>query len=216
MLTNRLTVTLALCACLATAGCARPTATATSATALTNVLATQSDPPTSPPSTTTASPDEQDTDAVGVNWDAPLPGGLMVAQGTDAAAAGQLTFKPLAPRFAEPIGIQVSDPSNTAPGDRAVAYLYRFPDGGTDFPYDGRVRVLEYHSQVTEAQLEEVAANPPGPPENFKVIQVAGHSALLVQANGIGRVQYVQDGVMIDVFGPAIPVAEVEELAANV
>jgi len=36
-----------------------------------------------------------------------------------------------------------------------------------------------------------------------------------VQANGIGRVQFIDNGLMIDVFGPAIPVAEVEKLAAE-
>jgi len=43
----------------------------------------------------------------------------------------------------------------------------------------------------------------------------SSNPALLVQADGIGRVQFIQDGVMYDITGPAAPVGVVEKLAAQ-
>jgi hypothetical protein len=150
-----------------------------------------------------------------INWDRPLPGGV-VASAITARTVGRLAFTPSLPRFAlRPTLVEVTNASATAPNWRAVAYVYRFPLG-PGFRGDGRVRVLEYQTKVTESQLEAVAANPPGPPADFRVIRVNGHGALLVQGNGIGRVQYILKGVMYDVTGPAISPAAAERLAAQI
>ncbi len=149
-----------------------------------------------------------------INWDAPLGDGKLTSAGA-AAKDGALPFAPRTPQFSiAPITVQVSDVATTQPADRAVAYVYKFPLGA-DFLTDGRVRVLEYATTSTEAELEGVAKNPPGPPEDFAVVTIAGHSALLVQANGIGRIQYIQNGIMYDITGPAAPTAVVEKLAAQ-
>jgi hypothetical protein len=150
-----------------------------------------------------------------INWDEPLPGGI-VSSAMSARTVGQLPFAPTLPRFPlQPALIEVTNASTTAPDWRTIAYVYRFPLG-PDFHGDGRVRVLEYQTKVTESQLEAVAANPPGPPADFRVIRVNGHGALLVQGNGVGRVQYILNGIMYDVTGPAISPAEAERLAAAI
>jgi len=143
-----------------------------------------------------------------INWDAPLG----EAKGTSPSAVakdGALTFTPRTPQFSiAPVTVQVSHP------DQAVAYVYRFPLG-VDFPTDGRIRVLEYATSSTETDLEGVVKNAPGPPEDFAVLTVAGHRALLVQADGVGRIQYIHNGVMYDITGPAAPTAVVKKLAAQ-
>ena len=150
-----------------------------------------------------------------INWDRPLPGGV-TASATSARTVGRLTFAPSLPRFVlRPALVEVTNASTTAPNWRAVAYVYRFPLG-PGFLGDGRVRVLEYQTKVTESELEAVAANPPGPPADFRVIRVNGHGALLVQGNGVGRVQYILKGIMYDVTGPAISPAAAERLAADI
>jgi len=93
--------------------------------------------------------------------------------------------------------------------------VYHFQTGRA-FPVDGRVVVLEYQAGVTEAQLEAVAADPPGPAADFTVIRVDGHGALLVHANGIGRVQFILHGVMYDVTGPAVSPQEAQYLASEI
>jgi len=54
--------------------------------------------------------------------------------------------------------VEVSDPATTAKADQAIAYIYHFPVGA-EFPNDGRVRILEYQATISQADLEEVAAN---------------------------------------------------------
>jgi len=143
-----------------------------------------------------------------INWDAPL-GDARLTSASAAAKDGALTFTPRTPQFSvAPVTVQVSDP------DQAVAYVYRFPLG-VDFPTDGRIRVLEYATSSTEADVEGVAKNAPGPPEDFVVLTVSGHRALLVQADGVGRIQYIQNGVMYDITGPAAPTDVVKKLAAQ-
>jgi hypothetical protein len=148
-----------------------------------------------------------------INWDSPLPGGKASSTGT-AQADGRLPFSPAVPQFGlRPILVQVT---GTAPtGARTVAFVYRFPLGKA-FPADGRVVVLEYQDEVTETQLEAVTANPAGPAADFTAIRINGHGALLVHANGIGRVQFILHGVMYDVTGPAVSPREAEHLASEV
>jgi len=149
-----------------------------------------------------------------INWDAPL-GDAKLTSARAAAKDGALTFTPRTPRFSvAPVDVQVSDPAATPPADRAVAYVYKFPIGA-DFPTDGRIRVLEYATSSSEADLEGVAKNPPGPAEDFAVITIAGHPALLVQADGVGRIQYIQNGIMYDITGPSAPTTVVKKLAAQ-
>ena len=148
-----------------------------------------------------------------INWDGPLPGGRTSSTRT-ARADGRLPFSPTIPQFGmRPALVQVT--STASPGLRAIAYVYHFPTGEA-FPVDGRVRVLEYQADVTELQLEAVAANPPGPAADFSVIRINGHGALLVHANGIGRVQFILHGVMYDVTGPAVSPQEAEHLASEI
>ena len=148
-----------------------------------------------------------------INWDSPLPGGKASSTRT-ARADGRLPFAPTVPQFGlPPTLVQVTGPASN--DQRTVAYVYHFPTGNA-FPVDGRVRVLEYQASITEKQLEAVAANPPGPAADFTVIMINGHGALLVHANGVGRVQFIEHGVMYDVTGPAVSPEEAEHLASEI
>lgn len=144
-----------------------------------------------------------------INWDNPIPDGAVVAL-SHARSAGALSFSPTAPGFGRaPVTVEVANPAMW----HAVAFVYHFPTG-PDFPVDGRVRVLEMETTVTQADLLAVASNPPGPASDFSVITISGHQALLVQGNGVGRVQFIRNGIEYDVTGPAVSPAEAEKLAA--
>lgn len=200
------------------AGCAvSPTkSSAPVITGSTEMSSTATAPTVETPSTTASMGTEPSLSPEGpkINWDAPLPEGKMSSV-DGAVRDGALTFIPTPPSFSmAPVAVQVSDPSLIATDDRAVVYIYRF-ETGPDFPTDGRVRVLEYATTSSETELEGVAKNPPGPAEDFSVISIAGHSALLVQGDGVGRVQFIREGVMFDVTGPAVPIAFAEKLAAQ-
>ena len=151
-----------------------------------------------------------------INWGSPLPGGKSTSAQM-ARAQGRLPFSPTIPQFGiGPSLVQVSNPADTTSPDLGtVAFVYHFPTGKA-FPVDGRVTLLEYQSQVTETQLEAVTANPPGPAEDFTVIRINGHGALLVHANGIGRVMFVLHAIMYDLKGPALSPQEAEHLASQI
>ncbi len=101
---------------------------------------------------------EQDRDNMKINWDAPLPNGLVTTLAR-SADVGALAFTPRVPKLSiEPSTVEVSDPATTAKADQAIAYIYHFPVGA-EFPNDGRVRILEYQATISQADLEEVAAN---------------------------------------------------------
>jgi hypothetical protein len=145
-----------------------------------------------------------------VNWDKPIPDGQDVDLG-EAKSAGHLRFDPQLPAFGRsPVRIQVADPADF----HAIAFVFHFPTGG-DFGSDGRVRVLESDADISEEQLFAVAADPPGPQEDFSVITLGTQRALLVQSNGVGRVQFIRDGVEYDVSGATVTPAGAESLASK-
>ncbi len=149
-----------------------------------------------------------------IDWDKPFRDGVGTTT-AGAKTAGALTFQPRPPRFAEPpVSILVTNPATTPLDQRAVAFVYRFPTG-TDFPTDGRVVVTQTATDLTVANLEATVADPPGPPENFRMIDLAGQPALLIQGDGVGRVRFIRNRVMFDITGPAVSPAVVSQLATQ-
>lgn len=150
-----------------------------------------------------------------VNWDKPFFDGPQTSV-AGARTAGRLPFLPSLPRLPRPpVRIQVTNPGTTPPEQRAVAIVYRFPIG-PDFPTDGRVVVEESATGQTVAGLEATVEDPPGPAEDFRMIDVAGERALLSQHGGVGRVTFIRHGVTFDITGPAVSPAMAVRLARQV
>lgn len=148
---------------------------------------------------------------ISIIWDRPIPDGTVVSTIDEAVQVGKLTFTPLLPNFGVlPVSIEVADPTEF----QATAFMYNFPLSA-EFPTDGHVRVLESKALISQQALLNVVSNPPGPAEDFKVVQIAGQDALLVQGNGVGRVQFIRDGIQFDVTGPEISPEECERLASQ-
>lgn len=146
------------------------------------------------------------------DWDRPFKDGLQTTT-SDARTAGQLSFAPQLPHFVQsPVRIQVTDPAATPQDQRAVAFVYRFPTG-VNYPTDGRVVVTQTATDQTVANLDTTVEDPPGPPENFRMIDVAGQRALLITGDGVGRVRFIRSGVMFDITGPAVSPTVVSKLA---
>jgi hypothetical protein len=166
-----------------------------------------------------ANPSNSETTSVGtragaqnegpvINWDKPLGEGPIVADLATAMRVGRLSFTPIQPRFSQPpTSIQVAQ----KPNELAIAFVYNFPRGRA-FPTDGRVQVLETVAAITSADLLGVIHNPPGPAQDFVDIHLGEQDALLIQSDGIGRVQFIEAGVEFDVAGPALSVAEAQTL----
>ena len=114
---------------------------------------------------------------VSIDWSAPLPDGLPSSADT-AQKDGGLGFTPVLPNFGRaPSLVQVTNPDAVSGDSRAVAYVFDFGPSAPGFGGDGRVRLLEYATKLTNADLAELAANPPGPAANFQMTTVGNHAA---------------------------------------
>ena len=156
-----------------------------------------------------------------INWDIPIPNGIMVPAG-EAQRLGQLPFEPVLPEYSlPPVRVVVTDPESEAEELRAVTYVYDFSSrqGFTD---DGRVRVLEGVADFSDELFGEVVASHEGFPdaENYDVITIAGRDALFIHTESTGRVRFARQGVYFDIAGPALlpntAVLLAEDLAATV
>jgi hypothetical protein len=144
-----------------------------------------------------------------IDWSHPLAAGRASSR-TEARAAGRLGFDPIVPSWSvREKAVEVSDPA-VDPAHAAVALVYEFPTG-PDFPADGRVTVVETPTDQTDTDLATMVES--NGAEHFHLIQVNGRPAVLIEANGIGRVRLLRHGVVIDITGPATTPDTVVRLA---
>jgi hypothetical protein len=138
-----------------------------------------------------------------------------VFQSVDAA---NLDFPPVVPRFGVPDAIQAT-PADTDPASQSVVFVFNLPD-------EGRVVVEEHPAgdltidsfrQMVEAREGLLAEPSLGGDESetpaFQMVPFRGSEAMLVQNHGIGRLTWIQDGVVIDVYGERISPEQVLRLA---
>lgn len=178
-------------------------------------------PPTGAPTATAAPAESPVADGPAINWDMPIPTGLVVSA-DEAQLVGKLSFTPIAPAFAEaPVRVIVSDPALEAEELRAAVFVYDFPPG-QGIGEDGRVRVLEGITDAPDDLFGQIVAGHVGLADEslYDLALVGGRDALLIHTDAIGRVRFVRDGVYFDVTGPALApdtaLALAEDLAKTV
>jgi hypothetical protein len=147
-----------------------------------------------------------------IDWHHPLAASVKSSRG-QARAQGRLSFSPIVPTWAvSESAVYVSDASRIPVEHAAVAFVYEFPTG-EDFPTNGHVVMVQRRTDETEDSFAEIAQS--NGTEHFTVIEIRGRPALLVEANGIGRVRVIRNGVLVDITGPETPPAAVVKLAAG-
>jgi hypothetical protein len=147
-----------------------------------------------------------------IPWDHPLVSGIPSTRAL-AKTQGRLAFDPIVPAWdVRESAVEVTNPSGRDPAHASVAFLYDFPTGA-DFPTDGRLVVIQTPTELTETDLARIAES--NGAEHFRVIDINGRPALLVEADGIGRVRIIRGGVAIDITGPAAPPETVIRLATT-
>ena len=136
-----------------------------------------------------------------VNWDMPFGAGPVVPDVATAVKVGHLAFRPVVPHFDQaPTLLQVS----ARPDIPTLAVVYRFPLGG-GFTTDGRVSLTESAADMSNDAVLATVDNPPGPRDDFTVVDLGrSQKALLIHAQGLGRVRFVRDAVMYDIAGPGL------------
>lgn len=140
-----------------------------------------------------------------VNWDSPLLDGVNLS--SLQAAQPNLPFTPVAPRFGAPDVIQIDDPAQVQPTDQTLALVFHLQDYGT-------VLVEERSpGDWSLAQMQARADDPSAPPDAFQMVPVRNTSGLLIQGDGVGRVIWIEKGILFDITGPAVAPQQVLKLA---
>jgi hypothetical protein len=142
------------------------------------------------------------------NWEVPLHGGRIVASAKQAAHYVHFTVHQ--PRLAiRPALIQVEDPAQVPAEERTVAFVYHLPASGT-------ILVEERSAHLTLADLRRRADAPGVAKDAFQMVSVRSTQGLLVSGNSIGRLLWIQGGVLFDIIGPSVSPSQVQALAALV
>lgn len=140
---------------------------------------------------------------VDIRWDDPTAseGGVLVAPEELPAQARQALGQPVdVPNLGSPPKlIRVSG----SPGNMGTAALVYDFGQTSDFPDDGRVRLLITRADIDAAGLDEMAASS-YPGMTYERFRTPTGEALLMSAEGTGRVLLLKDGLKFDLTGPAV------------
>lgn len=143
-----------------------------------------------------------------INWETPYRAGIMVASPSEAET--HVDFHVRAPAFGrDPERIQVSDPDQVARQERSVAMVF-------SLPRFGQVVVKQQLPHLTLDDLRRRADSPDAPADAFRMVSVRGTEGLLVSWEGVGRLTWIEGGVLFDILGRTISPDQVQELAAQI
>ncbi|MGZ4142167.1 MAG: hypothetical protein ACXVQY_06620 [Actinomycetota bacterium] len=140
-----------------------------------------------------------------INWDHPLTDSISTTASSlqQTPSAFGLSFSPTIPSFSGALkAIDVSDPKLVPAETRSLAIVFDFK-GDSRFSGDARVIVTEAPEAPGEAdRLVQMANDSQFPGSSLQATGSA--KVLLLQANGIGRALWVENGVEYNVTGPAV------------
>jgi hypothetical protein len=135
-----------------------------------------------------------------IDWKRPFGTSPVVSSVREAERL--VTFEVRKPAFGvEPSLIQVEYPNQVEPRERTLAFVYELPRYGI-------VVVNERLSHFTQADLEARANEPTVPEGAFRMVQMESRhgsvDALLVSSARVGRLLWIDEGILFDITGPAV------------
>lgn len=142
-----------------------------------------------------------------IDWDRPLQGGKVLASAADASSS--IAFTPVVPKFSTSPHVIEVDQGGLTVDQRAIAFAY-------DMPTLGKVVMVERKAPYSQDTLLGMASNNSFGPGAYQVVSARGSKALLIQGRGIGRLQWIEQGLLFDLYGESISPAAVQQLAAQV
>ncbi len=148
----------------------------------------------------------------GIDWSDALNGNGVEVPSLDAAQS-QLTFTIVPPGKAlgDPSSIQVSDPKQFAPADRALGLVYQGGAFGFFVVIEGRTEYTQEFLESLPASCDESDAC-----EGESLIKLAdGSTALLLSGAPVTSVTWLDDGIEIEVKGPAGSLTDQEAIGAS-
>jgi hypothetical protein len=144
-----------------------------------------------------------------IDWDRPIPNGITVSGARQAQ--DYVDFKVPAPRLAGVTRrVMVSNPE-WSPDEslRSVVFVY-------DVPTAGRVLRTIRRTDASQADLVAASESTAFPPGTFELVSIAGGKGLLTKGRGLGRLEWLADGLLFDLSGPAVTPAQAIALAKTV
>ena len=164
-------------------------------------------------------PQEGSADGVAgppVDWERPF-GETGPTFPTPADANAVLPFSVVIPDLPRPDLIQTLPPTAVARKEQVVALVYHLPEAGIvvveeSLPGD---RSLGWMRETVAGHANDPVDDPTAPPA-FQMVEIRDTEGMLVQGNGVGRIIWIEDGVLFDISGPTVTPEQVLAIAQKV
>jgi hypothetical protein len=138
-----------------------------------------------------------------INWDAPFGSAAPSYPNADSADKA-LPFKVVVPAWGTPDLIQtIPEAALAGPSDQVVALVYHLKNEGT-------VNVEEsLPGSWSLDRMIQTASDHAG----FQMVPLRRTQGMLVEGNGVGRIMWIENGLMFDITGPSVTTDQVLALA---
>jgi hypothetical protein len=136
---------------------------------------------------------------------------------TPVEANAVLPFKVVVPSLPGPNLIQTLPPASVPKDEQVVALVYHFPGAGTvviqeSLPGD---KDLGWLRETVAAHADE-PVDDPAAPQAFRIVDIRKTEGMLIQGNGVGRIVWIEDGLLFDITGPTVTPEQVLAIAERV
>ena len=158
--------------------------------------------------------------AAHLDWDHPFPNGI--EQNSIEAASVAVPFDLVSPTNlsqGQPDLIETSPPEAYPDGEGAVAFVYHTKEYGDVLVEESTPGGITVERLADMA--EALGAPSPGSeersdaPDAFQLVAVGDAKALLVQYAGVGRITWIQGGLLFDIKGDETTPEQVVDLASE-
>jgi hypothetical protein len=179
------------------------------------------------PADTAASQEEHAPLRPSIEWERPF--GKSGPEFAGAASVNAvLPFKMRMPSFGQPDLIQTIPPDAVPASEQVVALVFHLTEEGTILLKE------QLPGEMSLKAFETIASAHAGEPADsddptdrtkhivspgaevapaYQIVEVRGTSGLLVQGYGIGRIIWIEDGILFDMTGPSVTPTQVLALA---
>lgn len=151
-----------------------------------------------------------------IDWEQPFSN-LGVTFPTVEEANAVLPFKIVVPNLPGPDLIRTISPEVAAMRDRVVALVYHLPAPGTVWVAESLPggKNVEWLKKFVAARANDPWRDPEAPPA-YQMVPLRGTEGMLVKGNGVGRIIWIENGILFDITGPTVSPEQVMAIAQEI
>lgn len=153
---------------------------------------------------------------VPIDWEHPLGGPQFMSA---SAAQPTVPFQIVVPKWGHPDVVETLPNVANVPAPAFVlAMVFHLPEEGTVLLREQLQNMdsLEHLKELADTNFGSLSREPspsPGVPDPVQLVPLRGTEGLLVQAHGVGRIVWLENGIRFDITGPTVTPDQVVALA---